>query len=93
MGILNQGSEPAQDLLHVTIYKDDDEAFEIWRKVLGPRSNPITLVGRKDTRSMGAQVRAAPVLKFTSTWEKNSAAVGQIALPDATATAFWNFGT
>ncbi len=26
--------------LHVTIYKDDDEAFEIWRKLLGPRQQP-----------------------------------------------------
>ncbi len=34
--------------LHVTIYKDDDEAFEIWRKLLGPRSNPIIRLGEKD---------------------------------------------
>src|SRR5208283_132755 len=37
-----------KELLHVTIYKDDDEAFDIWRKVLGARSNPITRLGEKD---------------------------------------------
>jgi len=37
-----------KELLHVTIYKDDDEAFEIWRRVLGARSNPITRLGEKD---------------------------------------------
>jgi alanyl-tRNA synthetase len=37
-----------KELLHVTIYKDDDEAFEIWRKVLGAAGNPITRLGEKD---------------------------------------------
>ena len=34
--------------LYVTIYKDDDEAAEIWRKVLGPGANPIGRLGEKD---------------------------------------------
>lgn len=34
--------------LHVTIYKDDDEADEIWKKVLGPGANPIGRLGEKD---------------------------------------------
>jgi alanyl-tRNA synthetase len=34
--------------LHVTIYKDDDEAERIWRKVLGTGSNPIIRLGEKD---------------------------------------------
>ncbi|MGO9567739.1 MAG: alanine--tRNA ligase [Desulfomonilaceae bacterium] len=38
----------SKELLHVTIYKDDDEAFGIWRKVLGPGTNPITRLGEKD---------------------------------------------
>jgi alanyl-tRNA synthetase len=37
-----------KDRLHVTIYKDDDEADRIWRQVLGPRSNPIVRLGEKD---------------------------------------------
>jgi alanyl-tRNA synthetase len=34
--------------LHVTIYKDDDEAERIWRKVLGSGANPIIRLGEKD---------------------------------------------
>lgn len=34
--------------LHVSIYRDDDEAFEIWRKVLGTNGNPIIRLGEKD---------------------------------------------
>ena len=37
-----------KERLDVTIYKDDDEAFDIWRNVLGARSNPITRLGEKD---------------------------------------------
>ncbi|AFM25225.1 alanine--tRNA ligase [Desulfomonile tiedjei] len=38
---------PKKDL-HVTIYKDDDEAELIWKKILGPGSNPIIRLGEKD---------------------------------------------
>jgi alanyl-tRNA synthetase len=34
--------------LYVTIYKDDDEADGLWKKVLGPNSNPIIRLGEKD---------------------------------------------
>jgi len=34
--------------LHVTVYRDDDEAVDLWRKVLGSNSNPIVRLGEKD---------------------------------------------
>ncbi len=34
--------------LHVTIFTNDDEADQIWRKVLGTGSNPIKRLGEKD---------------------------------------------
>lgn len=34
--------------LHVTVYQDDDDAFKLWEKVLGPNSNPIVRLGEKD---------------------------------------------
>lgn len=37
-----------KDRLWVTIYKDDDEADAIWRRVLGHDSNPIVRLGEKD---------------------------------------------
>jgi alanyl-tRNA synthetase len=45
---LTQVAGLPKDRLHVTIYKDDDEADRIWRKVLGPHSNPIVRLGEKD---------------------------------------------
>jgi alanyl-tRNA synthetase len=38
----------AKEQLHVTIYKDDDEADRIWKKVLGHAANPIVRLGEKD---------------------------------------------
>lgn len=35
-------------LLHVTIFLDDDPAEQIWKKVLGPKSNPVIRLGEKD---------------------------------------------
>jgi alanyl-tRNA synthetase len=37
-----------KDLLHVTIFRDDDEAEEKWKMVLGKRYNPIIRLGEKD---------------------------------------------
>ena len=38
---------PAKQL-YVTVYKDDDEAEQLWRRILGPNGNPITKLGEKD---------------------------------------------
>jgi alanyl-tRNA synthetase len=37
-----------KEQLHVTIYEDDDVAYEIWEEVLGKGANPITRLGEKD---------------------------------------------
>ena len=37
-----------KEQLHATVYEDDDEAYEIWKKVLGDGANPITRLGEKD---------------------------------------------
>lgn len=34
--------------LHVTIFRDDDEADVLWKRVLGSGANPITRLGEKD---------------------------------------------
>ncbi len=52
--------------LHVTIYKDDDEAERIWRKVLGAGANPIIRLGEKDNFwSMGDTARVVHALRYT----------------------------
>ncbi|MGC8869600.1 MAG: alanine--tRNA ligase [Brevinematia bacterium] len=37
-----------KDLLYISIYKDDDEAFEIWHKKIGLEENRIVRLGEKD---------------------------------------------
>ncbi len=37
-----------KEKLHVTIYKDDDDADRIWKKLLGTGANPIVRLGEKD---------------------------------------------
>jgi len=36
------------DKLYPTVFKDDDEAFEIWNKIIGVPTNRITRLGEKD---------------------------------------------
>lgn len=37
-----------KERLHVTVFRDDDEAEEIWKRVLGAGANPIIRLGEKD---------------------------------------------
>ncbi len=37
-----------KEKLHITVYKDDDEAEKIWHKLLGPGTNPIIRLGEKE---------------------------------------------
>ncbi len=51
---------PAKQL-YVTVYKDDDEAERLWRRILGPNANPITKLGEKDNFwSMGESGPCGP---------------------------------
>ncbi|MBI5571336.1 MAG: alanine--tRNA ligase [Desulfomonile tiedjei] len=46
--LLTEVCDLPKEHLWVTIYKDDDEAGEIWRKLLGAGANPIVKLGEKD---------------------------------------------
>ncbi|WP_020587224.1 alanine--tRNA ligase [Desulfobacter curvatus] len=46
--LLTNGYGFDADKLHVSIYKDDDDAFEIWNKQVGVPADRITRLGEKD---------------------------------------------
>ena len=46
--LLTNGFGLAKDKLYVSIYKDDDEAFEIWHKEIGLPKEKIVRLGEKD---------------------------------------------
>ena len=61
-----------KDKLYVSIYKDDNEAFDIWKNTIGTPNDHISRLGDKDNFwSMGnTPGHAAPAQKFTLTKEK-----------------------
>jgi alanyl-tRNA synthetase len=46
--LLMEGYKLDKDRLHITIYKDDDEAHDIWEKRIGIPASRITRLGEKD---------------------------------------------
>ncbi len=46
--LLSRDLELPEDRLWATVYKDDDEAFELWQKVAGLPSDRIVRLGEKD---------------------------------------------
>ena len=46
--LLTNGFRLPKDKLYVSIYKDDDEAFEIWHKEIGVPADRIVRLGEKD---------------------------------------------
>lgn len=74
--------------LWVTVFRDDDEAFEIWRQT-GVPENRIVRLGERDN-FWGRQAtpgRAAPAPKFITTWAKITAAASRTANRAVTANA------
>ena len=46
--LLTEGYKLPGDLLHVSIFEDDDEAYDIWQKEIGLPSDRIVRLGEKD---------------------------------------------
>ena len=81
------------DKLWVTIYLDDDEAFDIWTKEVGVDPAGSSGWARRTTSGSTAPAPAAPAPRSTSTAARNTAAVSPPAAPGATATGTSSFGT
>jgi alanyl-tRNA synthetase len=84
-----------KERLYVTVYKDDDEARQIWKRVSGFDDSRIYSMGEKDNFwAMGETGPAAPALKFSLTAVRNTPVTRRnVRWVFATATAGWKFGT
>ena len=89
---LTQVLEMPVDRLWVSIYEDDDEAFDIWTKQVGVDPRPHCPPGQRG-QLLGASVPApaAPAPKSILTAARNTAAASPTAASAATATAIWRF--
>ena len=85
--------EMPEDKLYVTIYQDDDEAFEIWTKQNGVDPSTLCVWVRKTTFGSTAPAPAAPARRFILTVAKSMAAALRIAAPAVSATGMLSFGT
>ena len=80
------------DKLYVTIYENDDEAFEIWTKQNGVDPSHIVRLGKEVISGSTARDHADLARRFTSTVEKSTVAALLIADPAASATDIRSFG-
>lgn len=48
LGVLHKSAGAAEEKLWVTIYLDDDEAFDIWTKEIGVSPERIVRLGKED---------------------------------------------
>ena len=66
--LLTEGYGLPAEKLHVSVYKDDDEAYDIWQKEIGLPADRIVRLGEKDNFwAMGDTGPCGPVLKFILT--------------------------
>jgi alanyl-tRNA synthetase len=66
--LLTEGYHLPAEKLHVSIYKDDDEAYDIWQKEIGLPPERIVRLGEKDNFwAMGDTGPCGPVPRFIST--------------------------
>ncbi len=85
--------EMPEDKLYVTIYQDDDEAFEIWTKQNGVDPSHIVRLGKEDNFWQYGPGPAAPARRFILTVAKRWLRLSCIAAPAASATGMLSFGT
>ncbi len=81
------------DKLWITIYEDDDEAFDIWTKKSVSRRNVSSAWVRRTTSGKSGQVHAAHARRFTLTAVRRTAAAARTARLGAKCdrfVEFWN---
>ncbi len=48
MGILHQGIKMDPEKLYISVYEDDDEAYDIWTKDIGVDPSHMVRFGKED---------------------------------------------
>ena len=64
---LTKELEIPADKLYISVYQDDDEAYDIWTKSVGIPEDHMVRLGKEDNFWDMALVPAAPALRSTMT--------------------------
>ncbi len=80
------------ELLYVSVYEDDDEAYDIWTKEVGIDPSLWCASARRTISGSTAPAPAAPAARSILTAAPSTAAASRIARWDVTATVIWRSG-
>ena len=79
-----------KDKLHISVYEEDDEAYDIWTKKVGVAPDHMVRLGKEDNFW---EHGSGPCGPSTSTAALSTAAASRPAAWAVTATAIWRSGT
>lgn len=82
-----------KDKLHISVYEEDDEAYDIWTKKVGIAPDHMVRLGKEDNFWEHGSGPCGPALRSTLTAAPSTAAASRPAAWAVTATAIWRSGT
>lgn len=85
--------EIPEDKLYPSVYKEDDEAYAIWKDKIGIPPERIVRLGKEDNFWEHGSGACGPCSRFILTGARHTAAESQTAILAVTATGMWRFGT
>ncbi len=91
--VLHRGAGPAAERLYFTVFRDDDETIEIWKKLGVPEATSRASARTTTSGAPAPPARAARAPSSTTTRAPSSAAAAPTARRAATATASSSTGT
>ena len=85
--------EMPKEKLYISVYENDDEAWDIWTKEIGVEESHMKRLGKEDNFWEHGSGPCGPSRKSTSTGARSTAAASPPAAWAATATGTWRSGT
>ena len=83
-----------KDKLYISVYLDDDEAYDIWTQKVGIAPDHMVRMGKEDNFWEHGSGPLRPLLRdLLRPRPPSTAAASPPAVPAATATAIWRSGT
>ena len=92
MGVCHRGAG-APVKLFVSVYLDDDEAFDIWTREIGVDPSHMVRLGKEDNFWEIGAGPCGPCSEIYFDRERITAAESRTVPRDATATGMWSSGT